>query len=121
MEHRQNEVDTMDLYMLKQMLTYIKDHFSEKITLESISASGTCCKSKCSSLFKEYLRETPISYTTKYRLNRSLTDLINSKKFISEIAYANGFCGSSYYCETFHKYYKISPSKYREEHKKQEK
>lgn len=112
-ENNINEDYSAEITTLKKMLTYIKEHYAEKITLERISSSGTCCKSKCTILFKKYMNETPISYTTKYRLHKSLTNLINSNESISHIAYSNGFCSSSYYCETFQKYYKMSPLKYR--------
>lgn len=95
------------------MITYIEEHFAQRITLENIAAAGTCCKSRCSSLFKKYLRETPMTYTARLRLQKSLTALLNSDKSITEIAYEHGFCGASYYCETFQKYYRTSPLQYR--------
>lgn len=102
-----------DLTSLKNMLTYIEEHFSQRITLESIAVSGACCKSRCSLLFKKYLRETPMTYTARLRLRKSLSALLNSDKSITEIAYEHGFCGASYYCETFQKYYGTSPLQYR--------
>lgn len=102
-----------DLTSLKNMITYIEEHFSRQITLENIALSGACCKSRCSSLFKKYLRETPMTYTAKLRLQKSLPALLNTDKSITEIAYEHGFCGASYYCETFQKYYGTSPLKYK--------
>lgn len=102
-----------ELTALKNMITYIEEHFAQRITLENIALSGACCKSRCSLLFKKYLRETPITYIAKLRLRKSLSVLLNSDKSITEIAYEYGFCGASYYCETFQKYYGISPLKYR--------
>lgn len=77
----------------------------EHITLADIALSGACCKSKCSLLFKKYLRDTPITYTTKLRLRKSLSTLLASNSSIADIAYEYGFGGASYYCETFKKYY----------------
>lgn len=102
-----------DLISLKNMITYIEENFTQRITLESIALSGACCKSRCSSLFKKYLRETPMTYTARMRLRKSLSALLNSDKSITEIAYEHGFCGASYYCETFQKYYGTSPLQYR--------
>lgn len=102
-----------DLTSLKNMITYVEEHFAKRITLENIALSGACCKSKCSLLFKKYLRETPMTYTAKLRLRKSLSALLNTDKSITEIAYEHGFCGASYYCETFQKYYGISPLQYR--------
>lgn len=102
-----------ELTSLKNMITYIEKHFAQRITLEDIASSGVCCKSRCSLLFKKYLRETPMTYIAKLRLRKSLAALLDSDKSITEIAYEHGFCGASYYCETFQKYYGTSPLKYR--------
>lgn len=107
------EKPSNELASLKSMLAYIEEHFAQRITLEMIALSGSCCKSRCSLLFKKYLRETPMTYTAKLRLQKSLSALLDSDKSITEIAYDHGFCGASYYCETFQKYYGTSPLKYR--------
>lgn len=97
------------LSSLRSMMTYIEEHYMEHITLADIALSGACCKSKCSLLFKKYLRDTPITYTTKLRLRKSLSTLLDSNSIITDIAYEYGFGGASYYCETFKKYYGMPP------------
>lgn len=106
--------ESPELTSFKDMITYIENHYTEHIALEDIASAGACCKSRCSVLFKKYLRDTPISYTTKLRLRKSLAALLDSDACITDIAYEYGFGGASYYCETFRKYYKISPLKYRQ-------
>ncbi len=105
--------ESSELISLRNMMTYIEEHFTQRITLENLASSGTCCKSRCSLLFKKYLSETPMTYITKLRLRKSLSVLLDSDKSIADIAYEYGFCGSSYYCEMFQKYYGKSPLKYR--------
>lgn len=113
---QQNEKkESFDIRSLKNMITYIEEHFSEHITLEDISLAGACCKSRCSQLFKKYLCDTPVSYLTKLRLRKSLAALSETDSSITDIAYEYGFGGASYYCETFRKYYGISPLKYKKE------
>lgn len=107
--------ESYELSVLKNMITYIEEHFSERITLEDIAFAGACCKSRCSMLFKKYLRDTPMTYTIKFRLRKSLVSLLESDKRITDIAYEYGFCGASYYCEAFQKYYGMSPLQYRKE------
>jgi len=99
--------ESTELTSLKNMIAYIEGHYAQRITLETLAFSGTCCKSKCSLLFKKYLHETPMTYIAKLRLRKSLTMLLDSDKSIADIAYHYGFCGASYYCETFQKYYGI--------------
>lgn len=107
------EKESDDLISLRNMITYVEEHFAQRIILENIAASGACCKSRCSMLFKKYLRETPMTYVARLRLRKSLAALLNTDKSIAEIACEYGFCGASYYCETFQKHYGISPLKYR--------
>ena len=102
-----------ELIALRSMIAYIEEHFAQRITLEDLAAAGACCKSRCSLLFKKYLRETPMTYIAKLRLRKSLSTLLDTDNSIAEIAYKYGFCGASYYCEIFQKYYGISPLKYR--------
>ncbi|MDE7340330.1 MAG: AraC family transcriptional regulator [Lachnospiraceae bacterium] len=105
--------ENAELTALRRMITYIEEHYAEPVSLADIALAGTCCKSRCSMLFKKYLRDTPVTYMTKLRLQKSLGALLDSDAGITDIAYENGFCGGSYYCEIFRKYYGISPYKYR--------
>lgn len=112
-ENQTQKPEPSDLASLRNMMTYIEEHYMERITLADIALSGACCKSKCSLLFKKYLRDTPITYTTKLRLKKSLSTLLGSNSNISTIAYEYGFNGASYYCETFKKYYGMPPLIYK--------
>lgn len=105
--------ESADLAVVRHMLRYIEEHYMERITLDGIASSGACCRSRCSLLFRKYLRDTPITYTTRVRLNKSLTALLTTEKSITDIACECGFSGASYYCETFKKFYRISPFSYR--------
>lgn len=105
--------ESSEIIALRDMIAYVEEYFREQITLEQIALAGACCKSRCLLLFKKYLKETPIAYVTKLRLKKSLAMLLDSDRTITDIAYECGFCGASYYCETFRKYYGASPLKYR--------
>lgn len=112
-DNRIRTPESSDLFSLRSMITYVEEHYMEHITLADIAAAGVCCKSKCSQLFRKYLCDTPIIYTTKLRLNKSLSALLNSDSSITRIACEYGFSGASYYCETFKKYYGLPPLVYR--------
>lgn len=112
--------ESTELASLRNMITYVEEHFAGHITLQDIAFAGACCKSQCSHIFKKYLRDTPISYTTKLRLRKSLTMLLEPDSGITETALEYGFGGASYYCETFRKYYGMSPLQYKKEHLKRE-
>jgi len=112
-DNQSQKPESSDLSCLRNMITYIEEHYMERITLAGIALSGACCKRRCSLLFKKYLRDTPINYTTKLRLRKSLSTLLGSNSSITSIAYEYGFNGASYYCETFKKYYGMPPMIYK--------
>lgn len=114
------EKESTELVSLKSMIAYIEKHFTEHVSLVDVASAGACCKSRCDLLFKKYLREMPVSYMTKLRLRKSLAALLETDACITDIAYAHGFGGASYYCETFRKYYGVSPLKYKKMHRNAE-
>lgn len=102
-----------ELSALRNMMAYMEEHFAQPIALSDIALAGACCKSRCSMLFRKYLRDTPVAYMTKMRLKKSLSALLYSDACITDIAYEYGFCSGSYYCEMFRKYYGMPPLQYR--------
>lgn len=101
------------LSALKSMITYIQEHYMDKITIEDISNAGNVGKTTCNMLFKKYTNYTPIEYLTNYRLQISIQFMQNTDLTITEICYETGFSGASYFSETFHKHFGCNPSKYR--------
>ncbi|MGN0728693.1 AraC family transcriptional regulator [Treponema sp.] len=101
------------LNALKLMMVFIQDNYKKKILLDDIASAGFCCKSKCSSLFTQYLKESPITYLIKYRLKISTELLCKTDIPITEIAYECGFSGTSYFCEMFHRYYQTTALEFR--------
>nr|WP_243269596.1 AraC family transcriptional regulator [Clostridium sp. 1001270J_160509_D11] len=105
--------NSLKLNTLKDMIGFIQKNYNKKITLIDIASSGNCCKSKCSAIFKELLKQSPNQYLIDYRLDRSRNLLLSTDKTILEIAIEVGFNSSSYYCEAFRKKYSTSPTQYR--------
>ena len=105
-----------DISLLTAMIGFIQQNYAETISIRSLSVAGNCCKTKCNDLFRKYLNMTPLNYLTEYRLDKSTDLLANTETGIADVAYTCGFSGSSYYCETFKKYYGLTPKQYRLEH-----
>lgn len=101
------------LSSLKDMITYIQEHYMEKITIKDISNAGNVGKTTCNMLFKKYTNYTPVEYITNYRLQMSLQLMQTTDLTITEIYYQTGFSGASYFSETFHKHFGCTPRKYR--------
>ena len=98
---------------LKDMVLYIQRNYRRKITLEEIAKAGAVCKSTCLALFKKYLRDTPVNYLIRYRLQSAAKLLRAGDGSVTETAYRCGFSNVSYFIEMFKKLYGRSPLEYR--------
>lgn len=104
------------LTILKDMIHFISEHYTEKISLADICAVGKVSKTTCSTIFVNYTNQTPFSYLTEYRLKKSTELLLSGDSTVSEICFEVGFSGASYYAETFKKSYHVTPAAYRRLH-----
>ncbi|MDR1220071.1 MAG: AraC family transcriptional regulator [Treponema sp.] len=96
------------------MISFIQEHYSEKIRLDDIARAGGVCRSKCCLLFKRALQQTVFEYLLHLRIRRSVSLLSGQKLNITEVANASGFAGTSYYGEIFKRTTGLSPSEYRQ-------
>ena len=97
----------------KAMVSYICQHYPEKISLAEIAAAGRVCRSRCCSIFRKYLRQSPIDFLNSYRLTVSLALLRDTEDSISDVAAACGFAYQSYYTRLFGRHYGCTPNEYR--------
>ena len=107
-----------DLMYMKTMIEFIQGAYEERVTLYDICKSGNMGKNKCISLFWKYTNMSPVDYVRHYRVEKGIELLKYSHLTITEIAYATGFSGASYFAETFRKFMGCSPVQFREKYKK---
>lgn len=103
------------LSALKDMISFINQNYSEKLSLKAIATSGNVGKTGCCNIFKKYINKTPNEYLTELRLRKAVELLKNTDMTILEISYTVGFSGASYFTETFHKIYGCTPRAYRKQ------
>ena len=106
-------IEDMDTKVQKDMVSFIYQHYTEKLTLSAIAASGGVCRSKCCQIFKKYLCQSPIDFLNSYRLEVSSHLLKKTDKSITEIATECGFNHLSYYSELFMRHYGYTPRQFR--------
>ena len=103
-----------DLKTQKDIVSFLYQHYSEKLSLDEIAAAGHVSRSKCCRIFKHYLQQTPMDFLNAYRLKVSCNLLDATDKSITEIAFACGFNHLSYFSKTFYNSYGCTPREYRE-------
>lgn len=99
---------------LKHILTFLQNHYQDKITLEEIAKSIAISKSECSRFFKKVTGESLFNYLITYRINKSIDLIRDTNLSIAEIATSVGFSNQSYYTKCFKEQKKITPKKFKE-------
>lgn len=102
-----------DLNIQKDMVSFLYQHYSEKLTLDEIAASGNVSRSKCCRIFKHYLQQSPVDFLNAYRLKVSCHLLDTTDKSVTEIAFACGFHHLSYFSRLFYQKFGYTPREYR--------
>lgn len=102
-----------ELQLQKDMVSFIYQHYMEKLTLNDIASAGNVCRSKCCSVFRHYLGQSPIDFLNTCRLKISCELLKTSDDSITRIALTCGFNHPSYYTRLFSRIYGCTPKEYR--------
>ncbi len=107
---------------IKNILSYIYDHYSEKIDITDLAKAGHCSERECYRSFQEYLHMTPVQYIRSWRLERAAELLTSGEDTVADIALACGFGSSSRFGKMFREAFSVTPLTYRqrlrEEHTK---
>lgn len=98
---------------MKQMLSWIHEHYAEKILLEDIARAGQLSRSECCRYFKRFLKCTPLNYVIDYRIQKSLSLLQQDDCNITEVAYQVGFNSTSYFIKAFRDSMNMTPLAYK--------
>lgn len=102
-----------DLEIQKNMMSFIYQHYAEKISLNEIAASGNVSRSKCCLIFKHYMQQSPMDFLNTFRLKTSCNLLRDTEKSVTEIAFNCGFNHLSYFSKLFIKNFGCTPREYR--------
>lgn len=107
--------DIQRIAPLKPVLVYIEDHYSEDLTLESLSRiAGMNPKYFCR-YFSAITGQTPMNYVNSYRIEQASLLLDSDSITVTEAALSCGFHDTSYFIKTFKKYRGITPKQYQKQ------
>ena len=98
---------------LLTMLSFIQEHFAEKLTLEEIADSAAVSTRECLRCFRSAIDRSPIEYLTDYRLQMARKLLETTDLPVTEIALRTGFGSSSYFTKMFRRTSGITPVAHR--------
>lgn len=97
-----------------KVINYIKKHYGEKLTLDTLAQQAYISKSYLSTVFRKETGFNLPSYITKVRIEKSKQLLSTTNMTLLDIAGLCGFEDQSYFTKTFKKETGVSPKKYRD-------
>ena len=99
---------------LKEMVSYVRAHFRERITVEDLARHACVSRTECFRCFQSVMGKSPMAYIAEYRLSMAAMLLANTRQSVAEIALSCGFCSPSYFGKLFRQECGLSPRRYRE-------
>lgn len=99
------------LQRLRDIVSYIQNHYAEDISLETVADSVNICRSECCRFFKKHMNMTIFDYILFLRIQNSLP-LLRKGKTVTEAAGEVGFSSPAYFGQIFKRYMKCTPGEY---------
>lgn len=106
-------VETVHPYrQIERALTYIREHFRERITVEELAAMVYVSTRQLHRKFVESFGCSPQTFIMKLRIQAACDALQHEDAQISHVATELGFCDQSSFTQHFHRHVGITPLKY---------
>lgn len=98
---------------LSRITSYMKKHYNQNITLESVAEEFGFSPTYLSRMFKRYANVSYKTYLLNLRTEYGLREMMNTAHSLSDVAMNNGFPDSRAFAKAFSKRYGCLPSEYR--------
>ncbi|MCR5107263.1 MAG: AraC family transcriptional regulator [Lachnospiraceae bacterium] len=102
---------------IKKMMIYIKEHYSEKISLKDIADAASISEREALRCFRSNLSVSPFTYLLRYRCQVAAKELMTANDSLTEISYRCGFSSTSYFGKIFKENMGVAPGEYRKMNK----
>ncbi len=102
-----------NLDRLSKITSYMKKHYDQDITLESVADVFGFSPTYLSRMFKRYADVSYKNYLLDLRTEYGYREMMNTNHSLSEVALNNGFPDSRAFAKAFTKRYGCLPSEYR--------
>lgn len=101
--------------LTERILSYIREHYHEPMTLRKIAAEMAYSVAHCDQVFKKDIGVSIVHYLIDYRIAKVKEYLIENAVSLKEIAERTGFGECNYLCRQFRRRTGTSPLKFRKE------
>jgi two-component system, response regulator YesN len=92
---------------------YIRDNFTEEMSLEEVAEHVHLNPHYFSKVFKQQTGETFIDFVTRLRINKAKELILDMKLSLKEVCYIVGYKDPNYFSRVFKKVTGVTPTEYR--------
>ncbi|MCR4655272.1 MAG: response regulator [Lachnospiraceae bacterium] len=97
-----------------QLVSYINEHYAEKITLDMLSKRFAFSRNYICGLFSRYYNTSLSAYLTRLRMEHAKMLLSDKTRLIKEVAVSCGYSDYYHFFRVFKSYYGVSPKEMKE-------
>ena len=98
---------------IQKMLSYIREHYAETVTLEDIAGAANISRSEAGRCFNTYMGCSPVDALIQHRLQIAHRLIKDTTLTLQEISYSCGFNSVNYFIRQFRQTYGYTPGQYR--------
>ena len=99
---------------LNRVITYMRDHLQENLTLTRIAREAGLSESYLNAVFKECVKCAPMDYYINMKMDKACYLLCNTDMLIYQVAQYLGYDNQYYFSRAFKKVLGVPPKKYKE-------
>ena len=99
---------------LNRVITYMRDHLQENLTLPRIAREAGLSESYLNAVFKECVKCAPMDYYINMKMEQACYLLCNTDMHIYQVAQYLGYDNQYYFSRAFKKVLGVPPKKYKE-------
>lgn len=101
-------------YAIYQVEQYIRLHYSEDLTLNTLADLVYLNPNYLSNIFTQVTGGTLNKYIKQIRMEKAQELLLNTNMKVTDISQAVGYPNTSYFCKSFQKLYGTTPERFRQ-------
>jgi AraC-like DNA-binding protein len=109
------EMEAQDNDRINMIFNYVKDHFTEEISLEQVAEMAAMTVPSFCRYFKKMTKKTFTKFVNEYRVVHASKLLAEKRTSIANISYESGFHNFSHFNKIFKEFTGKSASQYRKE------
>lgn len=113
--HDDEKIESEVPFILKEVVSYINENISNKITIEELAALTKWTPQHFIILFKKFLNKTPYQYILCKKIERAKAEIREDNFVLMSISIGLGFKSYSNFCSAFQRITGQTPEDYKRE------